>query len=221
MAPKVKRKKPATAGATPQPDAQRFVIRGERILSRPLAAPRPKAQGAFTDQRLTLMSDRDIDSALTLLTRAGTQSLYYWFVEVKIPAHAANAPTPLITAALHPGGTLPLVPVGADAEKSRSWAALLLALFEDYNRGQGLEFALNLAHGSTFANFRPYEWGDSLDAVCEVCGCVFRHTAFVTLCEDCQRRATSANAEPDHYTAQWHSLVRRVADDLRERGVRP
>jgi hypothetical protein len=208
---------PITSATSATIPASGFVVRETKVV-RSRRRTLPRSQGAYTEDRLALLTEADLTSALADAKSRGEIDQLCWFVEMKVPGHLLERRTPLITAALHPGGTLPILPVG-DPLLSRPLVEILLVCFEEYNRGSGIEFGLNVADRSTFEGHGAYVWGEEIDAICEVCGAVFRHTAFVTICDDCCRRQIPL-IQADPYLAQWRYAVRLTAVCLRAGGLR-
>ena len=215
---KIKRAKPTTPQPTPAQSKPGFVL--GVITPRTQTVERKRlSQGGFTAGRISLTTENELTQSIAFAQARGDLPRLHWFVEVKIPGEKLGSRTPVITAALHPGGALPIIPVGPEPVLSRAWADLLLAAFRDYNYGLGLEFAVNVAVKETFAGYGAYEWGDALDAICGECGAVFQHTAFVDLCDECRQRTRTAE-EADRYTAQWRMAVLRFAVQLQALGWR-
>ena len=100
--------------------------------------------------------------------RRGELEQLVWFVEMKIRRDHAAAPWP--------GARVPVIPVGDDAEISRCYADVLTVIFEDGNRGAGLEFAPALTDRQTLAatGVDWYEWSDwaAADIVCPSCAAI-------------------------------------------------
>ena len=99
--------------------------------------------------------------------RRGELGQLVWFVEMKIRLEHAAAPWP--------GARVPVVPVAPDPEITRCWADLLTVLFQQGNRGGGLEFAPALTNWATLASTGVdwYEWGAwPIDIICPACGAI-------------------------------------------------
>ncbi len=90
-----------------------------------------------------------------------------WFVEMKMRLDHVGA--------AWPGNLVPVVPVGDDPEVSRAWAEILTALFEDANRGRGLEFTPALTTWDVLNQGTPwylFEAWAGADRVCPGCGAI-------------------------------------------------
>lgn len=109
----------------------------------------------------------------------GELTQLYWYVEVEFPKKMIPAGIRRRQPAQWPHGCIPVLPVGDDAEESRTWAELLAGLFEWDNRGRGITFAPALTSRDLLNDLSWYEYGGALpplevDHVCPTCGQVTR-----------------------------------------------
>ena len=116
---------------------------------------------------------------LNTARRTGELSQLYWYVEVEFPKRMIPAGIRRRQPAQWPHGCIPVLPVGDDAEESRTWAEMLAGLFEWDNRGRGIVFAPALTSRDLLDNLQWYEYGETLppvevDHVCSTCGQVHR-----------------------------------------------
>lgn len=89
---------------------------------------------------------------------------------------------------MFPRHHVPVVAMAADEVESRHDADILRELFGLVNRGRGFDFVVEITdiHELRSGNWQWYEWGQSWDCVCMVCGCVFADTCpQVEICEGC------------------------------------
>lgn len=132
--------------------------------------------GGFRE-RTDLTNKAELARMIARAVAGGHLHRLYWFVQIKIPGSRTRSGRAEIVAASWPKDHIPVVPMGDDPEVSRCWAELVKAMFEDGNRGSGIEHALCLTDRETLAGADWYEWGQEFDCVCETCGAVFRDTA--------------------------------------------
>jgi hypothetical protein len=124
----------------------------------------------------TSYQQRDI---LAAAQRQGELAQLYWYVEVEFPKHMIPAGIRRRQPAQWPHGCIPVLPVGDDAEESRTWAELLAELFNWDNRGRGITFAPALTSRDLLNDLSWYEYGGALpplevDHICPTCGQVSR-----------------------------------------------
>lgn len=124
----------------------------------------------------TSYQQRDI---LDAAKRLGDYGKLFWYVEVEFPKKMLPAGIRRRQPAQWPHGCIPVLPVGDDAEESRTWAEMLAGLFEWDNRGRGIVFAPALTSRDLLDNLAWYVYGDPLppveiDHVCATCGQVHR-----------------------------------------------
>ena len=116
---------------------------------------------------------------LAAAQRQGELTQLYWYVEVEFPKKLIPAGIRRRQPAQWPHGCIPVLPVGDDAEESRTWAELLAELFNWDNRGRGITFAPALTSRDLLNDLSWYEYGGALppveiDHVCGTCGQVHR-----------------------------------------------
>ena len=124
----------------------------------------------------TSYQQRDILAAAKQL---GDYDKLCWYIEVEFPKRMIPAGIRRRQPAQWPHGCIPVLPVGDDAEESRTWAEMLAGLFEWDNRGRGIVFAPALTSVDLLDNLVWYEYGEPLppvevDHVCSTCGQVHR-----------------------------------------------
>ena len=124
----------------------------------------------------TSYQQRDI---LDAAKRLGDYDKLCWYIEVEFPKRMIPAGIRRRQPAQWPHGCIPVLPVGDDAEESRTWAEMLAGLFEWDNRGRGIVFAPALTSRDLLDNLQWYEYGETLppvevDHVCSTCGQVHR-----------------------------------------------
>lgn len=124
----------------------------------------------------TSYQQRDI---LAAAQRQGELTQLYWYVEVEFPKRLIPAGIRRRQPAQWPHGCIPVLPVGDDAEESRTWAELLAELFTWDNRGRGIVFVPALTSRDLLNDLSWYEYGGALppvevDHVCGTCGQVHR-----------------------------------------------
>lgn len=103
----------------------------------------------------------------------------YWYVEAEFPKRMIPAGIRRRQPAQWPHGCIPVLPVGEDAEESRTWAELLAELFNWDNRGRGITFTPALTSQDLLVGLAWYEYGGALpdlmvDHICRTCGQVHR-----------------------------------------------
>ena len=111
--------------------------------------------------------------------RAGTLGDLRWFVEAEFPRRMLRPGIKRRQPAQWPHGCIPVLPVGDDADVSRTWAEMLAEMFSWDNRGRGIVFAPALTSVDLLDNLVWYEYGEPLppvevDHVCSTCGQVHR-----------------------------------------------
>ena len=116
---------------------------------------------------------------LNTARRMGELDRLFWYVEVEFPKRMIPAGVRRRQPAQWPHGCIPVLPVGTDPEESRTWAELLVELFNVDNRGRGITFAPALTSVELLAGLAWYEYGGELpavevDHVCGTCGQVHR-----------------------------------------------
>ena len=116
---------------------------------------------------------------LAAAQRQGELCQLYWYVEVEFPKKMIPAGIRRRQPAQWPHGCIPVLPVGDDAEESRTWAELLAGLFEWDNRGRGIVFVPALTSRDLLDGLAWYEYGGDLpplevDHICRTCGQVHR-----------------------------------------------
>jgi hypothetical protein len=103
----------------------------------------------------------------------------YWYVEAEFPRNMLHVGIKRRQPARYPYGCIPVLPVGDDADVSRTWAEMLAEMFTWDNRGRGIVFAPALTSRDLLNDLSWYEYGDALppveiDHVCSTCGQVHR-----------------------------------------------
>ena len=124
----------------------------------------------------TSYQQRDILDAARAL---GDYDKLFWYVEVEFPKKMLPPGIRRRQPAQWPHGCIPVLPVGDDAEESRTWAEMLAGLFEWDNRGRGIVFAPALTSRELLTDLAWYEYGGELppievDHICSTCGQVHR-----------------------------------------------
>jgi len=124
----------------------------------------------------TSYQQRDILDAARAL---GDYDKLFWYVEVEFPKKMLPPGIRRRQPAQWPHGCIPVLPVGDDAEESRTWAEMLAGLFEWDNRGRGIVFAPALTSRELLTDLAWYEYGGELppievDHICSTCGQIHR-----------------------------------------------
>ena len=124
----------------------------------------------------TSYQQRDI---LDAAKRVGDYDKLFWYVEVEFPKKMLPAGIRRRQPAQWPHGCIPVLPVGDDADVSRTWAEMLAEMFSWDNRGRGIVFAPALTSVGLLDGLAWYEYGGELppveiDHVCSTCGQVHR-----------------------------------------------
>ena len=124
----------------------------------------------------TSYQQRDI---LDAAKRVGDYDKLFWYVEAEFPKRMIPAGIRRRQPAQWPHGCIPVLPVGDDAEESRTWAEMLAGLFEWDNRGRGIVFAPALTSRELLTDLAWYEYGGELppievDHICSTCGQIHR-----------------------------------------------
>ena len=87
-----------------------------------------------------------------------------------------------------PGNWVPFLPVGENPEVSREWAKMLANMFAASNPASWRFMpAICLRSELSQSPVRCYEFGETWDCVCAICGCVFPACVTADICEDCAK----------------------------------
>ena len=124
----------------------------------------------------TSYQQRDILNAAKQL---GDYDKLCWYIEAEFPKRMIPAGIRRRQPAQWPHGCIPVLPVGDDAEESRTWTEMLAGLFEWDNRGRGIVFAPALTSRDLLTDLTWYEYGEELppievDHICGTCGQIHR-----------------------------------------------
>ena len=124
----------------------------------------------------TSYQQRDILAAAKQL---GDYDKLCWYIEVEFPKRMIPAGIRRRQPAQWPHGCIPVLPVGDDADVSRTWAEMLAEMFSWDNRGRGIVFAPALTSVDLLDNLVWYEYGGELppievDHICGTCGQIHR-----------------------------------------------
>ena len=124
----------------------------------------------------TSYQQRDILNAAKQL---GDYDKLCWYIEAEFPKRMIPAGIRRRQPAQWPHGCIPVLPVGDDAEESRTWAEMLAEMFSWDNRGRGIVFAPALTSVGLLDGLAWYEYGEPLppievDHICSTCGQIHR-----------------------------------------------